>query len=380
MAIVTRYFGVTGAGAADGTTWADRAALFTGGAWSTVITGFSFAGSDSLVCRVGPGTHTVTVAMASGLFASPPTAPNAVVFHGCDSSGNLLTIPDPDWCSARGAWDDSGLPIIATTTNVATSSLALALWRLIKFSASGRNGSMLSAGTLDWCSVADSTNNSAAIGTGGPSLSNCMVSMTGASYEAAVSIGSQTAVNCLLIGVAGSSGNRYGLRNSGSTTAFWCAEKTTIRGFGGHGVAHTSATATHASGLRSCTIVGNAGSGILLPATASQSNQYSVQNCLLAGNGAYGVDAQSEANAFLTNNRYRDNVSGATAGTDNYPEFSAYTTDSDDATEFVNAAGGDYRIANDAATWGMGFGAGDEPAAAGGGVIGGPNMRGGMAA
>ena len=71
MAIVTRYFSTASAGAGDGTTWANRAILFTGGAWSTVITGFAFNGSDSMVARIGPGTYTVTVGMASGLFANP---------------------------------------------------------------------------------------------------------------------------------------------------------------------------------------------------------------------------------------------------------------------------------------------------------------------
>ena len=363
MAIVTRYFGVTSAGAADGTTWADRAALLTAGVWSPVLLTFNFAGSDSLVCRIGPGTHTAAAALAAGLFVSAPTLPNVLTMHGCDSSGNLLTPPDPDWVCAAPAWDDSGLPVIATTTNVATSSMASTLWRLIKFTASGRNGSMISTGVLDWCSFADSTNNSAAIAFAGCSATNCLVSMTGDAYEAAVSVSTTAAVNCRLQGVTGSSGNRYGLRNTGNSVIFWAADHCTIFGFGGPGVAHTSATATHAAGVRSSTIINNGGSGILLPATASQTTQYQIRNCVLSGNGAFGVDAQSAANTWLVNNRYRDNTSGPTNGMGNYPEFDAYTTDTDDATEFVDASGLDFRIKNSAASWGRGFGAGDQEGA-----------------
>ena len=36
MSLITRYFS-TASGAGDGTTWADRAALFAAGAWSSVI-------------------------------------------------------------------------------------------------------------------------------------------------------------------------------------------------------------------------------------------------------------------------------------------------------------------------------------------------------
>ncbi len=88
MATVTRYFSTAGAGTADGTSWANRAALFSGGAWSTVITGFNFTGSDSLECRIGPGSYTITASLASGLFANAPTVSNPLILQGCDSSGS----------------------------------------------------------------------------------------------------------------------------------------------------------------------------------------------------------------------------------------------------------------------------------------------------
>src|SRR5687767_60995 len=137
MAIVTRYFSTTGAGAADGTTWADRAELFSGGNWSTVITGFAFNASDALKCLIGPGTYTCSQALASGLFTNPPTLLNPLILHGCDGSGVQLEPEAPAWTAAQPVTWDTNLPVIATTTNIATLGLALTTARLLKFTGSG---------------------------------------------------------------------------------------------------------------------------------------------------------------------------------------------------------------------------------------------------
>jgi hypothetical protein len=61
-------------------------------------------------------------------------------------------------------------------------------------------------------------------------------------------------------------------------------------------------------------------------------------------------------------NRFRDNPNGNIVGLGNGPtDLDSYTTDSDDATEYVDAASGDFRIKLGAATWGKGYGAGDQP-------------------
>jgi hypothetical protein len=366
MAIVTRYFSTAAAGAGNGTTWADRAVLFTGGAWSTVITAFDFSGADSLKCLIGPGTHTITVALASASFSvAAPTAANLLFFHGCDSSGNALTSPDEDWVSAQPPWDDSGLPVLATTTNIDTLNLALLFCRLIKFTASGRNARLLNTGSYNWCTVYQSTDNSAAAGVAAANISNSFVSMTGANYANAVSYSTQSVFNIRLQGVIGTGGNRYGLQNLGSSAITPVTGVTAI-GFGGHGFINSSTNASQACAVHRCTFVNNGGSGINLPSTALQSAQYVIEDNLITGNGAYGLDAQSAARVLCLHNRFRDNTSGNAINLGNYPEFDSEETDTDDATEFVDAAGGDFRIKNTAATWGRGFGAGDEAVAGGG--------------
>ena len=145
MSIIVRYFSTSSAGAGDGTSWANRAALFTGGAWSTVITGFAFNGSDSMEARVGPGTYSITVALASGSFANPPTVTNPLIIHGADSSGNLLSPPDPDWTSNMADWDASSLPILDTSSNINTLNLAACYPRLLKFTASNSTTAFLRA-------------------------------------------------------------------------------------------------------------------------------------------------------------------------------------------------------------------------------------------
>lgn len=72
MAIVIRYFSTASAGSGDGTTWADRAVFFTGGAYSTVLTNFDFSGSDTLHCYLGPGTYGIGETLGSSpLLLSP---------------------------------------------------------------------------------------------------------------------------------------------------------------------------------------------------------------------------------------------------------------------------------------------------------------------
>ena len=379
MAIVTRYFSTSGAGANDGTSWANRTTFFTGGAYSTVITGFNFAGSDGMLAYVGPGTHTITAALASGLFSvAAPTAANPLFIHGCDSSGVELTPPDPDWNSAAADWDDSGLAVLATTTNVFTSTLAHCFFRLLKFTASGITTSALlsTMGRIDWCSIVQSTSNTGALAFTGQ-CSNSIIAMTGANYRAGLlPVSGNIAVNVRINGITGSGGNRDGV-DLGNTVDPALIRVTSV-GHGGNGIFMTGGTGANAHILR-CSAIDNGGSGIKLSSVASQTLQQRVINCLCTGNGAYGLDGQSAANMWMANNRFRDNTSGNTNGLGNYPSPGEYTTDSDDATEFVDSAGGDYRIDNAAATWGGNYGAGDGPAAGGGGgLLTHPGMAGGM--
>jgi len=242
MALVIRYFSTTSAGAGDGTTWADRAALFSAGNWSSVVTGFNYT-SDAMEARIGPGTYTCSQELAGGLITNDPTVATPLLLHGCDSSGNRLTPPDPDWVSAQPAWDDSGLPVIATTSNITTINLSHASVRLVKFTASGRtSGAVLSpAGLLDWVVIESSSNGTSAIGSAA-GMTNSIVKMTGAAYDYAVgSNTSLTAYNTRAEGVAGTSGNRRGfILGAAAQNVHRC----TAVGFGGYGASSLLTTGT----------------------------------------------------------------------------------------------------------------------------------------
>jgi hypothetical protein len=367
MAIVTRYFSTTAAGAGDGTTWADRAALFSSGNWSSVITGFNFSGSDSLECRIEGGlTYTCSQAMASSLFANPPSHANLIFFHGCDSSGALLDPPDPDWVSSQPPFSTSTLPTIATTGGNQTSTLSNAFWRLISFTASGQLYSpALANGNFNWIGLSKGGNFTDNAGISSPTLlTNSFITFTGNAFDYGISL--PIKVNNVRINgsAATSSGNRVGLT---TPTAGHIVSRFTVIGCAGGGIFAAAGSATRSSYYSQCLVVNCSTYGIRCNGTASQTVWHTITNCYVSGTASgHGIDANG-ARVIASNNRLRDNTSGNFTGMGNYPESYNYITDSDDATEFVNAAGGDYRIKNTAAIWGKGYGPGDEPAAGGGG-------------
>lgn len=369
-AIVTRYFSTSSAGAGDGTTWADRAALFSGGNWSTEITGFDFSGSDSLVALIGPGTYTCSQDLAVGLFANAPSVANPLMLAGCDSSGNPLTPPDPNWTADLPDWDSSGLPIIETTTNIAALSVTNTGVRLLRFTASGRTGgAVIAPRWTTWCFVENSAANTSAgclTPTGNNGIvENSIIKPSGSSYAYGITLNlNQSAINTRVVGIIGSSGNRHGIAitatSAGTVSVIRCISVNN----GGSGLCLTSASANPFFNIKNCVLANNGVSGVLHTSTASLSASQ-VANCMITGNGAYGINGNSN---YLYNdqNRLRDNASGNTTGLLNYPIIDSYTTDSSDADEYVNAAAGNYQIKATAAIWGMGFGVSEQCASAGG--------------
>lgn len=365
MAVIVRYFSTAAAGAGDGTTWADRAALFSGGAWSTVITGFTFSGGNGLHCLVGPGNYAITASLASGLFAAAPSVANNLFFEGCDSSGVALTPPDPDWHSCQPEWDASGLPSLNTTTNIATSTLANCHWRLIKFTASGRQGGMISAGnTINWCAAEDMTNNATTYFCNGVAwVANTWVRMMGTSYICGVRITNDEAVvNTRVRGnLSATSGDRNGFENTATADAAVFDRVTAVDHLGWGIDSGNGSTAVRLNAHRS--VFANCAIGIRLAPDLSQTQVNHITGCMITGCSGYGIETNSQARLFMADNRLRDNAGGNFNTLLNYPTtFNNYTTDSDDATEYVDAASGDYRIKKTAAIWGKGYGVADEPA------------------
>lgn len=372
MALTIRYFDDAGAGAADGTSYADRAALFSSGNWSSVITGFNFSGSDGLECRIEGGiTYTCSQSLASGLFSNAPTAANPLILHGCDSSGNRLTPSNPDWVSAQPVDWDTALPVIATTTNIITVSLSAGCFiRMMSFAASGRTGGAVVSGSqpnsLDWCVVVNSASNSSAAGVLSSNIANCAVTMSGTAFDYAVSHTLNLVNNCRIVATgSASSGNRRGVTWASFSGPHIIGS--TILGFAGGAVVSLSTQVAQYGRISQSVLADNPGSAVLLASTSSQTATFVVEGCMVTGNGAYGINADA-SRVFASNSRLRDNTSGNFNGFGNYPtDLDNYTTDSDDTTEYVNAAGGDYRIKYGSAIWGHGYGVADEPAPAGGG-------------
>lgn len=375
MSLVTRYFSTTSAGAGDGTTWADRAALFSTGNWSSVLTGFDFSGSDSLTLLIGPGTYTCSQSLASGLFSHAPTAGNPLFLHGCDSSGNKLSPSNPAWTSAQPVDWDSSLPVIATSTNIVTANLANCYVRLLKFTASGASGNVLVSCGLDWVVVVNSQSDTSAAGVAliHPA-NNVSVVMSGTAYENGANSSNSAAIfdNFRIQGnPAASSGNRRAYLN----TAFSGGgiSRFTIFNHAQRAVDQTGSSTSGITMIKNCVIANNGSDGIRLVSTASQTGYRDVSHNIITGNGGYGINAQSAANVVAANNRLRDNTSGNFGGMRNYPTDTNYTTDSDDASEFVDATNGDYRIKAGSAIHGKGYGVSDEASSGGGG---GRRMRG----
>jgi hypothetical protein len=373
VAIVTRYFSTTGAGAANGTTWADRAALFSAGNWSTIITGHDFS-ADSLVAYVGPGSYTCSQALTTTTITTDPTVATPFIARACDSSGVAVNPPDPHWESSKPAWDDSTCPVIATTTNIATLTLPFTVFHMIKLTASGRQGAVVSAAAgvntlLSWCVIEQNTSHTSAQAVNsGVRAIGCVFKCTQSAYDSIYQDAqAEDVYNCRIEGVTGATGNRYGISVGGSTCRL---NRVTVVNCGGGGVVFTSASTGVVLRAFRCTIANNGGAGILLPSTASQLVMMHILNCMITGNGTYGIDAQSGARVTAMNNRLRDNATANFNGFGNYPtDLNNYTTDSDDATEYVSTgANGDFRIKNTATNvWQKGYGAGEEAPAAGGG-------------
>ena len=81
-----------------------------------------------------------------------------------------------------------------------------------------------------------------------------------------------------------------------------------------------------------------------------------------------GMSSTNGVNAIVANNRLRNNTTNF-SGLGNYPtNYGNMTSSGTDSDEFVNVAGGDYRIKNTSDLWGKGYGVADEPAAGGAGT------------
>jgi hypothetical protein len=355
----------------DGTTWDKRAALIAGSAWSAVITAFNFStGSDSLYCLIeGNKTYNAgSVGLVTGSFSSgAPTVARPLTLHGCDSSGVPLSDPDGNWTSDQPAFDTTTFPTLSYTSNTTAADLNVATtWlRFIKLTGTANTTvPFIRNVTLLNCFVTNSSSSTSLGVTGSLVAINSVIEATGSSY------GNVTQgffmVNCRIVGnSSASAGNRYGIQAVGASPFY---QRVTVINNPGPGLIITSSTTSSSASVFN-SMFHNNGYGIRFQSVGSQTGIQRVQNCYIANSTTAGIDGQSQSYVFTLSSRLRDNgTSGnwtALAGNSltNENDNINYTTDSDDASELVDVAGGDYRIKNTATIWGKGFGVSEEPAA-----------------
>lgn len=365
--MVTLYFGANAAGAGDGTSWANRAAFVSVlGSLSTLITGHDFS-SDALTCVVGPGTHTLSQNVNGAIFATPPDRANHLFLRSCDASGNLWSPPKPGWTAAEPAWDTTGMPVVSMGATLAHHYISVFGLLLRSSSSSG----VISATGVkaSWC-VLEGTGTGSGATVANGYLSNCVVRCLGSSYAAAVSMNANGHTDNVRAegNPSATSGDRHGFVGAGGGR--FSLNRCVAVDNPGHGVALMGDNANRSLTAFRCLSYGNGGDGYHSGSTTLTGNELNrVDGCVAVGNGGYGVVCGTPP-GLVMGGRYRNNTSGVASGLGEGGVFGAETGAGIDADEFVDATGGDFRIKNTSALWGKGIGAGDEPAASGGGSAG----------
>lgn len=225
MAIVIRYFSTTAAGSEDGTSWSNRAALISGGVYSSIITAFDFSGTDALECRIGPGDYTMPSDISSARFSvAAPTAKNSLVFQGCDSSGEPY-IPDYNWNCCQGDLVTTGYPnLIPQSFIISLNYLILRNLTVIGGKA-GTLATLANGNVWEFCLFRNTQNSTSAVAIGTATLTDnlpgyiikcCQAECTGTSYDAVISSAIVLALHTVRIkgNINATSGNRQGIKST----------------------------------------------------------------------------------------------------------------------------------------------------------------------
>jgi len=202
-----------------------------------------------------------------------------------------------------------------------------------------------------------------------------MIFQTGGSGGAAATdmVGTNTfAIGCKAKSVSGSA---YRLSGGGNNASVICC--TAYESVIGIELVTTGGTGTQFSVINN-TVANCSGNGIDI-ASASISGCSRVCGNHVTGNGGFGIDFNASVSVkHMGKNRFRDNTSGATSGSDDYETATSVlnvTSDDTDALDFTDQANDNYTLLTTAAaiTAGVGYknpigahGAGSFPSGSGG--------------
>lgn len=371
MAVVDYWFSDVGAGTESGTSWANRAPLVVSGGWNPIISTFNMA-SDSLRARIeGPKTYTFTTALAS---LTNMGVGRGLILAGCDSSGDLLPIPW-GWDAAAGEWDHSNIPYLrsAGTNRVITPQVYSA--QMIGFESAGAIGFPNSPASVTFalfCRVL--MKSGTGISTYGLQVRRafgCLGKVDGATQWAALfalEAGAGNDVrNCRFEAPVGSAGNRRLIMSLGGGGARINVQNCVCIG-GNEGIWWDTGSPNGGNqGIIANNVIYSpgaaaGGNGIMLEDSVAAATELLCANNVVVGyvNGINGNGGPSA----VVNNRCRDNTTAQiVAPAAGAPYFENITDAGTDADEFVNAAGGDFRIKNSCSWVDRGIGVSREPAA-----------------
>jgi len=370
MALTQRYFGVSGAGSMDGTSFANRAPLYVAGSLNSIITGFNFA-ADSLLCWIKPGNYTSSQTIMSGIFSTtaPVNSGFGCYFYACDADGNPWQ--PPNWRSPEIPTWKADLPIIDHTANSAwlnQSGIHCYGLQVVRSNSSfsANTGPFNNFAAVDWCWASVSANSTSAycFSAGAQVLKNCGGECSGTSYNAIFVItGSTSLRNCKAIGNASaSSGSR-----AGYTFAINSVVEFTACSASGVDIGILNTTSTSGRSLIEACTLKAATTGVQSTGAATTNVNSGISKSFICA-GTYGIQRGLVAPRGILNNRLRA-TTPISAPTEQV-QVNNQTAAGSDAAEFVDATNHDLRIKNTSTYWGQGLGAGDQAAAASGTVTG----------
>jgi hypothetical protein len=348
MGVVTRFFGPSPSGLANGLTWGDRAALLPSGAWNTLITGHAFNGADSLRCIVEAATYAVPALSYS---SGAPSVANRLSFMPGTALG-IWQPPNPAWNCCQSMWDQTGMLTFTSTANFSGGRFVDLYGVRVRASAGTTS---FSSGFANWCDIQSSFASGSGYAGYSSELTNCWIQHTAATYAAVYYFDTTQMLNNVRIvaNPAAVSGNRHGLGLGFVQSKF--ANLCIV----GALVGISGVTGNLGTGVEGCTFV-DCTTAILDRSTSTTFSGQYTRN--LFHNCTTGISLTDLTKTRPIVNNIFNSVATMQSGNGNWDNTGLNTVSSLAAADlFVDPDNGDYRIKYGSPHWGKGIGAGDGP-------------------